>query len=199
MIVSMEMRRQQLARRLMCSEAGIDTRLLRSETPLEKDDLARLWAACDQLQGLPLFIWSPIQGVTIDQIRSKARAFKAREGAAVLVIDYLQLVEPLNPQASVRDQVSMTSRKAKQVAEELGVVLLLLCQLNRATDHQERPTLNNLRDSSAIESDADIVLLLHRVKDDEGLDTGVIELNVAKGRDTASGAIARAVQPDDRV
>lgn len=159
---SLEMGKQQLVQRLLCAKAGIDGQRLRKNM-LQREDTHRLIAACDQMQSTPIFI-DDSPGLTLLQMRSKARRMKERFGIEGVVIDYLQLMSSGTRVESRQVEVSEISRGVKAMARELDVPVLCLSQLNRASEGRDghRPRMSDLRESGSIEQDADVVLMLHR-------------------------------------
>lgn len=158
---SMEMSRDQLARRLMCSRANVDSHRVRRNT-LDSDEFGRLAMAVGDMAEAPLHI-DDTPGLSLMQLRAKARRLAARHGIRALFIDYLQLMTC--PGAENRlQEVSELSRGIKQLARELDVPVLCLSQLNRAVETRanNRPKMSDLRESGSIEQDADTVMLLHR-------------------------------------
>jgi replicative DNA helicase len=161
-IFSLEMGRQQLVQRLICARGGIDSHRLRRNM-LRTEDFTRIFAACDELKKAPLYI-DDTPGLTMLQLRSKARRMKERYGIEAVVIDYLQLMSTGSRVESRQIEVAEMSRGVKAMARELEVPVLCLSQLNRAAEQREghRPRLSDLRESGSIEQDADVVMMLHR-------------------------------------
>jgi replicative DNA helicase len=122
------------------------------------------------------------------RINALARRYKLKHQIAILVVDYLQLIDPENPKESRERQVAMISRRLKTLAGELQIPVLALCQLNRKLEerHDHRPHLCDLRDSGAIEQDADAVLLMWRPEDPKD-DLDVISIDIAKHRNGRIG------------
>ncbi len=163
LFVSLEMSGIELIERMLCSVARVDSRRLRNGT-VSQDDRKRLIAKASELSELPFFVDdSPSR--TVAEIASAARRIKRRQnGLGLLVVDYLQLIEPDRASDQRQEQVARIARRLKGVARELNVPVLCLSQLNRqaedARDH--RPRLSHLRESGAIEQDADVVMFVHR-------------------------------------
>ena len=101
-------------------------------------------------------------GLTLDEIRQAAKAQKVRTGLDLLVVDYIRLIRPTNKRLERRDQIAESTQGLKELAKELNIPVIAVCQMNRETDRVEVPKLSNLADSSAVEQDADIVFFLHR-------------------------------------
>ena len=159
-VFSLEMSRQQLAQRMLCSRSGVDSHSLRRGM-LSRDDHDRLGHAVGALaEGLIYIDDTP--GLTLLDLRTKARRLKLQHGVEMVVIDYLQLMEA--PREDNRQQqISTISRGIKALARELDCPVICLSQLNRASESENRlPRTSDLRESGSIEQDADVVMLLHR-------------------------------------
>ena len=162
----------------------------RSRVPLDRiipgqltdEDWAAVSPAVNRLAGSKVHI-ADAGRQTIGSVRAGARSLARRGDLGLVVIDYLQLLAPRDPKLSRELQVAEASRGAKLIAKELNVPVLLLSQLNRATGEHGVPTLSNLRESGAIEQDADVVLLMHRPDED----TQQIDIHVAKNRSGPQG------------
>lgn len=192
-IFSMEMGKQQLAQRLLCSRSGVDSHKLRRNM-LSGDDFGKLAMAVGELSEAPVFI-DDTPGLTLLQLRAKARRLAARNDIKAIFVDYLQLMSAPGMQ-SREQEVSSISRGIKALARELDVPVVCLSQLNRQAESREghRPRMSDLRESGAIEQDADVVMMLHREdyyhKGDEAYQmTNVAELIVAKQRNGPTGTV----------
>jgi len=181
-IFSLEMSRQALAQRLICSEAMVNSHVLRSGQASQLD-FQRIAAAMDKLTQAELWI-DDTPRLSIATLRARARRMKSQHGIGLVIIDYLQLMQGGRQESRVQE-VSDISSGLKAVAKELEVPVLALSQLSRASEQRtdKRPQLSDLRDSGAIEQDADVVLFLYR----EGMhkpdiDKSRTELIVAKNR-----------------
>jgi len=165
MFVSLEMARHELAQRMLASQGRIDGSKFRSGM-MSKEDRAKLVAASARLSKAPLFVDdSPTRSMS--EIAACARRVKRRHGLGLLVIDYLQLILPDNPNDPRQEQVAKIARRLKSLARELKVPVLCLAQLNRQVEagtgrEAHRPRLSHLRESGAIEQDADVVMFVHR-------------------------------------
>lgn len=163
LFVSLEMSSVELADRLLCSAAQVDGHRLRNGT-LANTDKQRLVEKASEISQAPLFVDdSPSR--TVSEIAAAARRIKRREGGLGLIaIDYLQLIEPDNPDDSRQEQVARIARRLKGMAREMKVPVLCLAQLNRQAEdtRDHRPRLSHLRESGAIEQDADVVMFVHR-------------------------------------
>ncbi len=163
LFVSLEMASIELADRLLCSAAQVDGHRLRNGT-LSNADKLRLVEKAGEISQAPLFVDdSPSR--TVSEIAAAARRIKRREGGlALIAIDYLQLIEPDNSDDSRQEQVARIARRLKGLAREAEVPVLCLAQLNRQAEdtRDHRPRLSHLRESGAIEQDADVVMFVHR-------------------------------------
>lgn len=160
---SLEMSRQALTQRLMCSRSGVDSQRLRRNM-LSDLDYQRLMGACGELSEAPLYI-DDTPGMTIMQLRARARRLSAQRGIKCIVVDYLQLLTaPGSSRESRQVEVSAISRGIKALARELNAPIVCLSQLNRSAEQREghRPRMSDLRESGSIEQDADVIMLLHR-------------------------------------
>lgn len=191
-VFSLEMSRDQLATRLMAGASGVDIfRIRRGD--VEGVDIARIATAVAHLEAARIFIDDSPVASPID-LRSKARRLAADGGLDLVIVDYLQLMMP-SKQTKEGNRVVETSdisRGLKAMARELNVPVIALSQLSRAAEHREggQPRLADLRDSGAIEQDADIVMLLWRMNNQEhGQATEKIKLSVAKHRNGPTGEI----------
>ena len=197
-VFSLEMSKNQLVERLLCSEGRIDLQKLRKGR-LQPDEYQRLATAAGHLN--PAGIWiddSP--GTTVLEMRAKARRLKAETDLQLLVIDYMQLMSSTGKQENRVQEVSQISRGLKALARELEVPVIALSQLSRATEQRtgNRPQLSDLRESGAIEQDADVVMFLYREdyylmqqgKLDEAREKeGNTELIIAKQRNGPTGMV----------
>jgi replicative DNA helicase len=188
--VSLEQSRIELAERLLCCQARVDSHKLRKGA-LNSEDMDKLFEAGSLLSKTKLFIDdSPGQGMM--RIAANARRLKLREKIKLVVIDYLQLIEPENRRENRQEQVSQISRRLKFLAKELEIPVLALAQVNRSSEdrHDHRPRLADLRESGAIEQDADTVIMLHRPELHEpGQNEGTLEVIIAKQRNGPTGEI----------
>ena len=193
LIFSLEMSAAQLALRMLCSRARINMKLLR-EGLLSKsgNEQAELLKVADEFSKSPLFI-DDSSHLSIMELRAKARRVHARHKLGFIIIDYLQLLSPTDPRVPREQQVAEASRGLKALAKELNVPVLVLSQLNRASEKENRaPRLADLRESGSIEQDADVVLMLARPKDaDEKFQVAAdsAELIVAKQRNGPVGEL----------
>lgn len=187
-IFSLEMSGTQLVSRIMSSEMLIDSGHLRSGE-LDDDDWEKIAVALNTLGKAPIYI-SESTAVKVSDIRATCRRLKAEKGLGLIVIDYLQLMQG-NRSESRQQEVSDMSRSLKLLAKELNIPILTLSQLSRATEQRKddnKPKLSDLRESGAIEQDADIVLFLYRDVSTEE-ETNKVKLSIAKHRGGSLGTI----------
>ena len=161
---SLEMSKEQLVQRMLCSEGAIDSQRLRIGE-LEEQDWTRLIRAADRLTNTPIFI-DDTAGITVMELRSKARRLKAEHGLSLIVIDYLQLMQGRSSKNgdNRQQEISEISRSLKALARELNVPVIALSQLSRSVESRQvkKPMLSDLRESGSLEQDADIVMFLYR-------------------------------------
>lgn len=194
-VFSLEMSKQQLAQRLLCSRSGVDSHKLRRNM-LNQDDFARLALTVGELSEAPMFI-DDTAGLTLMALRAKARRMKQRHGIACVVVDYLQLMSaPSAGRDGRQNEVSAISRGIKALARELNVPVICLSQLNRAAEQREghRPRMSDLRESGSIEQDADVIMMLHREDyyhrgEEDYVDDNVAEVIINKQRNGPTGAV----------
>lgn len=197
-IFSLEMSREQLVSRLLAMESHVDSQKLRTGqlTDIEWDDIV---AGSAQIAKAKIVI-DDTPGISVSELRSRCRKFKLEYGIQAVVIDYLQLMSGNTRSESRQQEISDISRSLKAVARELNVPVIALSQLSRAcearSDH--RPMLSDLRDSGAIEQDADVVMFLYRdeVYNPASEDKGVAEIIVAKQRNGPIGTVKLAWIPE---
>jgi len=160
-VFSLEMGKEQLVQRLLCSVAKVDASRLRTGD-LGPSDWPKLTDAADKLSQAPVFI-DDTPAITVLELRSKARRLKAEHGLGLIVVDYLQLMRGHNPE-SRQQEISEISRSLKALAKELSVPVVALSQLNRSLENRtdKRPIMADLRESGAIEQDADVIMFVYR-------------------------------------
>ena len=189
LVFSIEMARQQLAQRFLCSRSRFDQSRLRRGN-ITTDDWQRLQMAAGDLETAPLYIDDSPE-INMIQMRAKARRMMAKYGIACIFIDYLQLITPLGGE-SRQVQVSDMSRQIKAMARDLKIPVVTLAQLNRAVEERigHEPRMSDLRESGSIEQDADVICLLHRPDYyDTDAEPNVAELIVAKQRNGPIGKL----------
>ena len=164
LFVSLEMSRLELAQRLLCSQGSIDGSKFRSGF-ISAPEREKLLEAAGKLSQSPLFI-DDTPSRTVTEIAACARRLKRRENLGLVVIDYLQLIQPDDPRDPRQEQVAKMARRLKALARELQIPIMVLAQLNRQVEasgrEEHRPRLSHLRESGAIEQDADVVMFVHR-------------------------------------
>ena len=182
-VFSLEMPREQIMMRILCSEARVDMQAVRSGT-LKDKDWDRLCLALPVIAKMPMYV-DDTAGISPAQLRSRCRRLILEKGLDLIVIDYLQLMTADGRNENRQLEVSEISRSLKAIALELKVPLIACAQLSRANTQRsdKRPMLSDLRDSGSIEQDADVVMFLHRPSYyDDQADKNVAELIVAKQR-----------------
>lgn len=191
-VFSLEMSKEQLVNRILCSESMVDSNKVRTGK-LEEDDWTKLAGAIGPLSEAKIFI-DDTPGINITEIRAKCRKLKLEKNIGMVVIDYLQLIQGSNKRGGSREQeISEISRSLKILAKELDVPVIALSQLSRAAEQRpdHRPMLSDLRESGAIEQDADIVMFLYRDdyynQDSEKKD--IAEIIIAKHRGGSTGTV----------
>jgi len=190
-LFSLEMSKDQLADRLLASLANINLWNMRNGR-LTSDDYSRLQHAMGSLSDAPLYI-DDAGSVNILQMRAMARRLKATRGLSLIVIDYLQLMEPMNKFQSAVQQVTENSRALKMLAKELNVPVLVLSQLSRAVEARvpQIPRLADLRESGAIEQDADVVMMIYREDkyNENSLSKNIAKVLIEKHRNGPTGGL----------
>ena len=202
LFVSLEMACLELADRLLCSSARVNGPRLRNGT-ISQEDRRRLVQKSSEISSAPLFI-DDAPGRTLTEIAAVARRLKRKQGLSLIVIDYLQLIEPDNPRDPRQEQVARIARRLKMMSRELDIPVLCLAQLNRQAEasRDNRPRLNHLRESGAIEQDADVVFFVHREEyyqtndEDRERTKGQAEIIIAKQRNGPVGDIKLLWQSD---
>ena len=191
-IFSLEMSKEQMVNRILCSEAMVDSNKVRTGK-LEEDDWTKLAGSIGPLSDSEIYI-DDTPGISVSEIRAKCRKLKLEKNIGMVVIDYLQLVQGSNKRNGSREQeISEISRSLKILAKELNVPVIALSQLSRAVEQRpdHRPMLSDLRESGAIEQDADIVMFLYRDdyynKESEKKD--IAEVIIAKHRGGSLGTV----------
>lgn len=191
-VFSLEMSKEQMVNRMLCSEAMVDSNKVRTGK-LEEDDWVKLAETIGPLSEAEIYI-DDTPGISVMEIRAKCRKLKLEKNIGMVVIDYLQLVQASSKRFGSREQeISEISRSLKILAKELDVPVIALSQLSRAVEQRpdHRPMLSDLRESGAIEQDADIVMFLYRDdyynEDSEKKD--IAEVIIAKHRAGSTGTV----------
>jgi len=188
---SLEMSKEQLAMRLLCSEARVDASRLRAGF-LTDQEWTRLIEAAGRLSEAPIFI-DDTPAMPVMKVQAMLRRLKAQADLGMVVIDYLQLMKANSKMQSREQEISDISRNLKGIAKELNLPVVALSQLNRGVDSRtdKRPMLSDLRESGAIEQDADLIMFIYRdeVYNKESQDKGIAEVILAKQRNGPIGTI----------
>lgn len=200
-IFSLEMSKDQIIDRLIAAEAEVSLWKLRTGNNLDETDFELIQQALDKFSKAPLFI-DDTASPNILQMRSMARRLQAEHGLSLLLIDYLQLIQPRTNSDNIVHQITEISRNLKAIARELNVPVIALSQLSRGVTQRDDqvPRLSDLRDSGSIEQDADIVLFLYRPDKNKNNpspeEQNTAQLIIAKHRNGATGAVDLKFDPD---
>ncbi len=199
-IFSLEMANYQLAMRMLCSEARVNSHLLRTGR-LPESEFPKLSIAVGNLAEAPIYI-DDSPALAILELRAKARRLKAEKNIGLLIVDYMQLIQGPKNVENRQQEISMISRSLKALAKELDVPVIALSQLSRAVETRggdKRPMLSDLRESGAIEQDADLVLFIYRAErysqsldDDTISQKGKAEIIIGKQRNGPTGTVTLA-------
>lgn len=181
---SLEMSKEQLVQRMLCQLSKLDSQKLRTGQLQQGPEWNVLTDACSLLYEAPIYI-DDTPGISVQEMRSKARRLKSEHGLDLIIVDYLQLMQGRNPE-SRQQEISEISRSLKALARELNVPLIALSQLSRSVESRQdkRPMLSDLRESGALEQDADIVSFLYREAyyNKETENPNITEVIIAKHR-----------------
>ncbi|MGI8424527.1 MAG: replicative DNA helicase [Chloroflexota bacterium] len=192
-IFSLEMSKDQLVQRLICSQAEIDSHRLRTGF-IEESEWAKIAQAIGELSEAPIYI-DDTPGISVMELRTKARRLQAEHDLGFVIVDYLQLMQGRRSENRVQE-VSDISRSLKELARELNIPVVAASQLNRSVEQRpnNRPQLSDLRESGSIEQDADIVMFIYReeLKDPETARKGIADVIVAKHRNGPTADIELA-------
>ena len=193
-IFSLEMAKEQLALRMLASEAKVDSQRLRKGF-LGEMDWPKLTTAAGNLSEAPIFI-DDTPAITVLEMKAKARRLKAETGLGLIILDYLQLMRSGGYKESREQEISEISRSLKALAKELRVPVIALSQLNRKVEDRtnRRPQMADLRESGAIEQDADLIAFIYRdeVYNKESNEKGIAEIIIGKQRNGPIGTIKLA-------
>jgi len=195
-IFSLEMSKEQLAFRMLASEAKVDSQRLRKGF-LGETDWPKLTTAAGRLSEAPLYI-DDTPAITVLEMKAKSRRLKADRGLGLIVVDYIQLMRAGGYSNSREQEISEISRSLKALAKELKVPVIALSQLNRKVEDRpnRRPQMADLRESGAIEQDADVIAFIYRDevynKSDDNPDKGVAEIIIGKQRNGPTGLVKLA-------
>ncbi|KUK50112.1 MAG: Replicative DNA helicase [Parcubacteria bacterium 33_209] len=193
-IFSLEMSKAQIVQRMLCSEARIDTHALRRGR-MPEEDWPKLSMAAGRLSAAPIFI-DDTAGISPLEIKAKARRLKARYNLGLILIDYLQLIQTGLKIENRQQEISQISRSLKGLARELNVPVITVSQLSRAVEQRsvQKPRLSDLRESGAIEQDADVVAFLYREEyyKPKSNKKGIAEVIISKQRNGPTGTLELA-------
>ena len=191
-IFSLEMSKEQMTSRILCSEAMVDSNKVRTGK-IDDEEWGKLAAASGELSEANIYI-DDTPGISIMEIRAKCRKMKIEKNIGIVVIDYLQLVQGSGKRGSSREQeIAEISRSLKILAKEINVPVIALSQLSRAPEQRpdHRPMLSDLRESGSIEQDADIVMFLYRddYYNEDSEKKNIAEVILAKHRAGSTGTV----------
>ncbi|HBO98012.1 MAG TPA: replicative DNA helicase [Candidatus Omnitrophica bacterium] len=193
-VFSLEMSKEQLVQRMLCSQARVDAHKVRSGF-LSPSDWPKLTAAAGRLSESKIFI-DDTPAISVLELRAKARRLKANQGIELIILDYLQLMRSTVQSESRQQEISEISRSLKALARELSIPVIALSQLSRAVESRQdhKPQLSDLRESGAIEQDADLVVLLMREEyyNPTEENKGVADVHIAKQRNGPVGTVKLA-------
>jgi replicative DNA helicase len=188
-IFSLEMSKEQIALRMLCSEASVDAHSLRSGF-LSEADWPKLTRAAGALSEAPIYI-DDTAGITVLEMRAKARRLRKDQKLGLIIVDYLQLMREKGMSDSREQEISSISRSLKALAKELSIPVIALSQLNRRVEERQdkHPQLSDLRESGAIEQDADVIIFIYRdeVYREDSPDKGLAEIIIGKQRNGPIG------------
>ncbi len=186
---SLEMSKEQLAMRMLCAEARVDSQKIRTGF-LSRDEAAKMISAASAFMDTPIYI-DDTPAISALELRAKARRMMADRGLGMIVVDYLQLMRGREGVERREQEISEVSRSLKALAKELFIPVIALSQLNRKVEerHDKRPQLSDLRESGAIEQDADVIAFIYRdeVYNKETSDMGIAEIIIGKQRNGPTG------------
>jgi len=190
-IFSLEMSKEQLVQRMLCSEAMVDAHKVRTGN-LSDEDWSKLSEAARYLSRAPIYL-DDTGASTVREMRSKARRLKAEKGLGLVIIDYLQLMSGGKRTENRQQEIADISRNLKGLAKELGVPVVALSQLSRAVESRtdKHPMMSDLRESGSIEQDADLIMFIYRDEyyNQESEKKGIAEIIIAKQRNGPVGTI----------
>jgi replicative DNA helicase len=190
-IFSLEMPGSQLAMRMMASLGRINAHKVRTGK-LDEDDWPRLTSAVSLLNDAPLYI-DDTAGITPMELRARARRLKREHGLGMIIVDYLQLMQSTETEENRATEISNITRSLKGLAKELEVPLIAMSQLNRSVESRQdkRPVMSDLRESGAIEQDADVILFIYRdeVYNKDSQDKGTADVIIGKQRNGPTGEV----------
>jgi len=190
-VFSLEMSKEQLALRMLCSEARVEAQKLRTGF-LRESDWPKLTLAAGNLADAPIFI-DDTPAISVLELRAKARRLKAEHNLGLIIVDYLQLMKGRGRVERREQEISEISRSLKALSKELSIPVIAISQLSRRTEDRprQRPQLADLRESGAIEQDADVILFVYReeVYREDTPNKGVAEIIIGKQRNGPTGKL----------
>ncbi|HMK92990.1 MAG TPA: replicative DNA helicase [Thermoleophilia bacterium] len=196
-VFSLEMSKQEISERMLCSAARVASHRLRSGQTLPNDDYYKLVTVAGELEKAPIYV-DDTAGLNVFELRAKARRLASRVDPplGLVIIDYLQLMMGDGRADNRQQEVANISRSLKQLARELNVPVLAVSQLNRdvETRAEKRPQLSDLRESGAIEQDADLVMFIYEPKDENK--KGIVQLDIAKHRNGPTASVRLGFVPN---
>jgi replicative DNA helicase len=190
-VFSLEMSKEQLAMRLLCAEARVDSHKIRTGF-LGQQECVKMLNAAGLFMDAPMYI-DDTPAISALELRAKARRMMTDRGLGLIIVDYLQLMRAREGAERREQEISEISRSLKSLAKELNIPVIALSQLNRKVEerHDKRPLLSDLRESGAIEQDADVIAFIYRdeVYNRDSADKGIAEIHVSKHRNGPTGNI----------
>ena len=197
-IFSLEMSKQEITERMLCSAARVASHRLRSGDPLPSEEYYKLVTVAGELEKAPIYV-DDTAGINAFELRARARRLASRNldpPLGLVIVDYLQLMMGDGRADNRQQEVANISRSMKQLARELMVPVIAVSQLNREVETRgdRRPQLSDLRESGAIEQDADLVMFIYEPKDEGG--KGVVALDIAKHRNGPTGSVRLGFVPN---
>lgn len=197
-LFSLEMSKEQLVMRMLCSAAKVDSSRVRTGN-LGERDFPKLVDSASRLAEAPIFI-DDTPALTVTEMRAKCRRLNRDTPLSLIIVDYLQLMRSPAYSSSREQEISDISRSLKALAKELNIPVIALSQLNRSLESRDdkRPRMSDLRESGAIEQDADVIMFIYRdeVYNPESIDKGVAELIISKQRNGPTGTVRTAFVPN---
>ena len=188
-IFNLEMSKSMIVNRIICSQATVDSQAVR-KGDFQPEDWQQICSVIDKLSSAPIYI-DDSSSITVSEIRAKCRRLKQTKNLGLVVIDYLQLMQGSGKNDNRQQEISNISRSLKVLAKELDVPVIALSQLSRSSETRgdKRPMLSDLRESGAIEQDADLVIFLYRddYYNDDSAEKNIAEINIAKQRSGSTG------------
>jgi replicative DNA helicase len=197
-LFSLEMSKEEISERLLCSAARVASHRLRSGDPLPSEEYYKLVTVAGELEKAPIYV-DDTAGINAFELRARARRLASKQldpPLGLIIVDYLQLMMGDGRSDNRQQEVANISRGLKQLARELSVPVIAVSQLNREVESRgdRRPQLSDLRESGAIEQDADLVMFLYAPKDEDG--KGIVALDIAKHRNGPTGGVRLGFVPN---